>query len=42
VNSTIDELEKKGCDMTFPFGQQDIGEDDEENDDPNSLEVNED
>ena len=38
----LDELEKKGYDMTFPFGQQDISEDDEENDEPESQEVNED
>jgi hypothetical protein len=38
----LDELEKKGYDMTFPFGQQDISEDDEENDEPDSHEVNED
>lgn len=38
----LGELEKKGYDMTFPFGQQDVDEDEEENDEPELREVNED
>ena len=38
----LDELEKKGYDMTFPFGQQDISEDEEESVELELQDVNED